>query len=97
MNKVHLPIMKHRETKRQTNNFDQNTRGSIRRTHGLPAAIARVAQVSPGFVSDVLKGRKRPSPRFLAVLPRAFEVISLQSQARVSEGAGGSPRIGSKR
>lgn len=88
--------MKHLHTKRQTNNFDLNTLLSIRRTHGLPAAIARVAQVSPGFVSDVLNGRKRPSARFLAALPRAFELVHLQSQARASELAGVSFKVASK-
>jgi transcriptional regulator with XRE-family HTH domain len=66
--------MKQRGLKHQTNNFDLRTLLLIRRTHGMPAAIARVAQVSPGFVSDVLNGRKRPSPRFLAALPRASEL-----------------------
>ena len=88
--------MKHRDTKRQTNNFDLNILLSIRRTHGMPAAISRVAQVSPGFVSDVLNGRKRPSARFLAALPRAFELVHLQSQARVSELAGVSFKVASR-
>ena len=88
--------MKHLDTKRQTNNFDLNTLLSIRRTHGLLAAIARVAQVSPGFVSDVLNGRKRPSARFLAALPRAFELVHLQSQARASELAGVSFKVASE-
>jgi transcriptional regulator with XRE-family HTH domain len=88
--------MKHRGRKRQTNNLDLNTLLSIRRTHGMPAAIARVAQVSPGFVSDVLNGRKRPSARFLAALPRAFEFVNLQSQARVSELAAASFKVVSK-
>jgi transcriptional regulator with XRE-family HTH domain len=88
--------MKHRDIKRQTNNFDLNTLLSIRRTHGMPAAIARVAQVSPGFVSDILNGRKRPSARFLAALPRAFELVHLQSQARASVLAGASFKVSSK-
>jgi hypothetical protein len=88
--------MKHRDPKHQTNNFDLRTLLLIRRTHGMPAAIARVAQVSPGFVSDVLNGRKRPSPRFLAALPRAFALVDLQSKARASELAGASFKVASE-
>jgi transcriptional regulator with XRE-family HTH domain len=51
----------------------------------MAAAIARVAGVSPGFVSEVLTGRKRPSGRFLAALPRALELVTLQSGARLIE------------
>jgi hypothetical protein len=96
VNKVHLRIMKHYPAKRQTKNLDLQARLLIRRTHGLPALIARVAQVSPGFVSDVLKGRKRPSERFLAALPRAFELVHLRSQARTSELASSSLKATSK-
>jgi len=77
--------MKHTTKKRQRNFLDPKTLLSIRRTHGMVTAIARVAQVSPGFVSDVLSGRKRPSARFVAALPRAFELVNLQSQAFVSK------------
>lgn len=72
-------------TKRQTKKLDSDTLLSIRRTHGMAAAIARAAGVSPGFVSEVLTGRKRPSARFLAALPCAFDLVTLQSGARLVE------------
>ncbi len=44
----------------------------IRRTHGLAAEIAAVADVTPGYVSNVLNGRKPPSDKFLSAVPIAM-------------------------
>jgi transcriptional regulator with XRE-family HTH domain len=88
--------MRQREAKRQTKNLDLRTLVLIRRTHGVPALIARVAQVSPGFVSDVLNGRKRPSARFLAAVPRALDLARQQSQADAAALAGASFTVSSK-
>ena len=79
--------MEHFNKKSQKNKLDDLTLLLIRRTHGMPAAIARVAGISPTFVSEVLSGRKQPSARFLAALPRAFELFSLPSQVGAFERA----------
>ena len=61
------PTTHHRKKKIKPGTFSV-----IRRTHGLAAEIAAVANVTSGYVSNVLSGRRPPSDKFLSAVPIAM-------------------------
>jgi hypothetical protein len=72
VNKVDPSKTMKRSTDHRQKKIKPATVNLIRRTHGLAAEIAAVADVTPGYVSKVLNMRKPPSSKIINAIPMAM-------------------------
>jgi hypothetical protein len=76
--------MKH-TTGHRRKKITSSTATLIRRTHGLAAEIAVVADFYPSYVSEVVAGKKAPSQRFTDAVSIALLNITRRLEMQVVE------------
>jgi len=73
-------------TRKNQREIPKETAWLLRRTHGLRAEIARRGKFHRSFVTRVVEGIKRPSPRFLRALAAALYSMARKAEIEIVRG-----------